>query len=163
MLGSYWLGFWCWYNSSLLSWNNFTNSLFVLKWTGISKISYFIWIENVPGTLWWSALPASTWAVVHTNIMVSRADSWLSILTKNLMPPRCRGLFRGVATPAVLCHKEPPRHKREASKVEVGGFGCRWVLYGIRVLAPAILWSSQPMRAEPCWASTNESGPHWPD
>ena len=24
-------------------------------------------------------------------------------------PPRCRGLFRGVATPAVLCYKEPDR------------------------------------------------------
>ena len=24
-------------------------------------------------------------------------------------PPRCRGLFRGIASPAVLCHKEPAR------------------------------------------------------
>ena len=24
-------------------------------------------------------------------------------------PPPCRGLFRGVASPAVLCHKEPAR------------------------------------------------------
>ena len=24
-------------------------------------------------------------------------------------PPRCRGLFLGIASPAVLCHKEPAR------------------------------------------------------
>ena len=30
--------------------------------------------------------------------------------------------------------------------------------YGIRLLAPATLRTSQPMRAEPCLTSTNESG-----
>ena len=40
-------------------------------------------------------------------------------------PLRCRGLFRGIASPAVLCHKEP----------------VRLVLYGIR--APLI----EPFRA----------------
>ena len=34
-------------------------------------------------------------------------------LVQSSGPPRCRGLFRGFAPPAVLCHKEP-----------VGGFGC---------------------------------------
>ena len=33
------------------------------------------------------------------------------------------------------------------------------VLYGIRLLAQATLWSSRPMRVEPRNSSTNESGP----
>ena len=27
-------------------------------------------------------------------------------------PPRCRGLFRGIASPAILCHKEPARESK---------------------------------------------------
>ena len=51
------------------------------------------------------------------------------------------------------------KNQRGASKV--GGFGCdELVLYGIRDTGGATLWSSLPMRAEPRWASTNESGPH---
>jgi len=43
----------------------------------------------------------------------------------------------------------------------VRGFGCdELVLYGIRDTGVATLWSSRPMRAEPRWTSTNESGPH---
>ena len=44
----------------------------------------------------------------------------------------------------------------------IGGFECdELVLYGIRVLAQATLWSSRPMRVEFRWTSTNESGGHW--
>ena len=44
-------------------------------------------------------------------------------------PPRCRGLFRGFASPAVLCHKEPARDKQNTPqfcvpKPLLGGFGC---------------------------------------
>ena len=59
-------------------------------------------------------------------------------------PSRCRGLFRGVAPPALLCHKEPaPRiHSPILGALErtKGGFGCeKLVLYGIRVLAEQLL------------------------
>ena len=54
-----------------------------------------------------------------------------------------RGYFRGLATPALLCHIEPARSKQNtplgvfcAPKPLVGGFGCdELVLYGIRELA----------------------------
>ena len=53
------------------------------------------------------------------------------------------------------------KNQRGASKPLVGGFGCdELVLYGIRDIGVATLWSPGPMRAMPCWISTNESGPH---
>ena len=32
-----------------------------------------------------------------------------SFSTQQSGPPRCRGLLRGIASPALLCHKEPAR------------------------------------------------------
>ena len=53
------------------------------------------------------------------------------------------------------------KNQRGASKPLVGGFGCdELILYGIRDTGVATLWSPGPMRAMPCWISTNESGPH---
>ena len=52
--------------------------------------------------------------------------TWADITLSQGCPPPCRGLFRGVATPAVLCHKEPARRIQSPSLV----------LYGIR--APLI-------------------------
>ena len=50
-----------------------------------------------------------------------------------------------------LCHKEPTRKKQNTELV----------LYGIKWLSPATLWSSQPMRVQCCRTLTNESGPGW--
>ena len=62
-------------------------------------------------------------------------------------PPRCGGLFRGIASPAILCHKEPAW----ASKISPNGYILRskapsrglWmpelVLYGMRLLAKQFL------------------------
>ena len=35
-------------------------------------------------------------------------------------PLRCRGLFRGIASPAVLCHKEPDRASKAPSLLLAG-------------------------------------------
>ena len=56
-------------------------------------------------------------------------------------PPRCRGLLRGISSPAVLCHKEPARRIQSPllgaldRKIPLGGyFACSsLVLYGIRI------------------------------
>ena len=84
-------------------------------------------------------------------------DSFRDVEEDNLVwsleqtgPPRCRGLFRGVSSPAILCHKEPAW----TSKAPRGGFETQntpiacssLVLYGIR--APII----GPFRA---WKPTN--------
>ena len=73
---------------------------------------------------------------------VATTFSWLGSTWHQSGPPQCRGLFRGVATPALLCHKEPAR----ASKAPRGGFGTQnapiggyfacssLVLYGIRIV-----------------------------
>ena len=93
-------------------------------------------------------------------------------------PSGCRGLFRGVAPPALLCHKEPARRIQSPL---LGAFclllaGSLWhkgaynrtfpwmeanYLYGIRDSGVATLRSSWPIKAKPRWALTNESGPHW--
>ena len=53
---------------------------------------------------------------------VSAWSAWQDIITQDYQvyclpgvaveqtgPPRCRGVVRGIATPALLCHKEPAR------------------------------------------------------
>ena len=37
-------------------------------------------------------------------------------------PPRCRGYFRGIATPALLCHKEPARRIESPRLGARGGY-----------------------------------------
>ena len=41
--------------------------------------------------------------------LVLEEVSPLTDLSSETGPPRCRGLFRGIASPAILCHKEPAR------------------------------------------------------
>ena len=54
------------------------------------------------------------------------------------------------------------KKNQRGAKPIVVRFGCdELVLYGIRLLAQATLWSSRPMIAERRWSSTNESGPVW--
>jgi len=83
--------------------------------------------------------------------------------------PRCRGLLRGVATPAVLCDKEPARRSSqlralERKKTLAGSFWYR----GIPIIehgSQLSLCHKEPARSKqkdplPRWTSTNESGPH---
>ena len=70
-------------------------------------------------------------------------------IIKQSGPPRWRGLFRGIAWPAILCHKEPASSKQNNPQCNGGILRSKarsrgiWmpelVLYGIRLLAPASL------------------------
>ena len=43
------------------------------------------------------------------NIAIFNNLNLFPVNSKQSGPPRCRGLIRGIATPALLCHKEPAR------------------------------------------------------
>ena len=64
--------------------------------------------------------------------------------------PWCRGLFPRSCYASNL--------KKINNQLVASKAPSLLVLYGIRLLAPATLWSSRPMRAEPRYSSTNESG-----
>ena len=71
-----------------------------------------------------------------------RADSpavCISLMSQT-GPPRCRGMFRGITSPTVLCHKEPARASKAPYKGLCNANNPHWwyfacsslVLYGIR-------------------------------
>ena len=78
--------------------------------------------------------PRATMTQGSMNHFFSGIGRGTALILHQCCPPPCRGLFRGVAMPAAVCHKEPAR----VSKAPYKGLCFSLVLYdGIR--AP-IIW-----------------------
>ena len=60
-------------------------------------------------------------------------------------PPRCRGLLRGIASPAILCHKEPAR----ASKAPLGALERKMGVFCL-LLAGSLWHKGAYNRTFPC-------------
>ena len=78
----------------------------------------------------------------------------------------CRELFRGVASPVILCHKGPARvskvpYEERSFRTQKDGSFCLLLSCSLWHKITGKTMNQWPMRTNPRWTSTNESGEHW--